>query len=1062
MVKRAVFGLVMGVVVVLAAGCAPPPPRAPEPKRVATVFDGEAVDVAIDWDTTPPAASTIGRPAAIALTASDGSGLRLVGVDARAVLHGPIAFTELHLSFDNPDVATREGSFSIVLPETAAVSRFAMRIGEAWQEGEVVARDAARTAYEEVVHRKVDPALLTKDPGNVFRGRVFPILPRERKEIVVSWSEELAGRDQPYRLALRGLGSIENVVVQLLVPSAKKAFVLNRRTWQPDRDFVYQPPRDAPRAVRAGELAIVRPEENAADDERGTGQTAAPPFGPLAVLVQSSARTRRSYADTVARVVKVVERLEPSSMQIAAFDQEVAPATSFDEVARRRPRGALDLRAALRWLASSNAKRVLFVSDGIATAGPADAGEIAVQAAGLHAAGIERVDVLTAGPVHDEETLHAITHAPLAKPGAVVDLSSMEPGAIAAELRRSTPRSRSLTYLTNAPPDLPADSAPRFLVERAFAKHTIATLERKRNLPGLAETERERLRKEIVELSVRQRVLTPFTSMLVLETDRDYERLGIPRGAAKNVLVVGSRGVELVPRGAIPFVPRPPSTPPAGSAIDADPTRDSDNDGIPDANDKCPDEPETYNGFQDDDGCPDTLRVIVESQSIIILQYVHFQKNGLTVSNESALVLDELARIMKEYPRIDLVAIDGHTDGLGREADNVAISMARARAVLAELVKRGVDSRRLVPRGQGSQRPIESNATEEGRAKNRRVEFRILVKDGVPTGVDDLPKGYVPPPPPPVNVRSPFASGPKKEPSGAPFDAPMLEIDQLLAHGDHEVALDKAEAWASSAPDDLLAAVAEGRALAALGRHAEAARAFGSLLDLATKPEHRRAAAGFLESIAKGHPPAMELALESYARVVRERPEQPSSHYLLAHGQARDGRLEDAIQTLLIALSHDFDRTRYPSAAEALKSELALFAAAAARGKAPADREAIVAKVKRHVSELPTKPSTTLGLTWETDESDLDLRLIDDKMLRKTAVPDLRNGFGPETIELGPSDTWARAARVEVHQVVRGPTGFAIGKVGVTRHDGAGGLVFEDRPFVVVTNGASALLGELR
>ena len=84
---------------------------------------------------------------------------------------------------------------------------------------------------------------------------------------------------------------------------------------------------------------------------------------------------------------------------------------------------------------------------------------------------------------------------------------------------------------------------------------------------------------------------------------------------------------------------------------------------------------------------------------------------------------------MKAHPRIDLVAIDGHTDGLGREPDNMAISMARARAVLAELVKRGIDPKRLVARAQGSQRPLDSNATEEGRAKNRRVEALLQVKE---------------------------------------------------------------------------------------------------------------------------------------------------------------------------------------------------------------------------------------------------------------------------------------------------------------------------------------------
>jgi len=60
------------------------------------------------------------------LTASDGSGLALTRVEAKAVFEGPLAYTELHLWFHNPENRRREGTFQITLPEHAAVSRFAM------------------------------------------------------------------------------------------------------------------------------------------------------------------------------------------------------------------------------------------------------------------------------------------------------------------------------------------------------------------------------------------------------------------------------------------------------------------------------------------------------------------------------------------------------------------------------------------------------------------------------------------------------------------------------------------------------------------------------------------------------------------------------------------------------------------------------------------------------------------------------------------------------------------------------------------------------------------------
>jgi len=152
-------------------------PAAPKPApQEVPSFDADKVDITFDWDSTPIG----GRPkgdSPIKLTASDGTGLQLMSLEARAVLYGPLAFTELHLAFDNNQPRTREGTFSIQLPEGAAVSRFAMKVGYNWQEGEVVEREAARATYETFVHRKVDPAMLVRDSGNVFRGRVFPISP---------------------------------------------------------------------------------------------------------------------------------------------------------------------------------------------------------------------------------------------------------------------------------------------------------------------------------------------------------------------------------------------------------------------------------------------------------------------------------------------------------------------------------------------------------------------------------------------------------------------------------------------------------------------------------------------------------------------------------------------------------------------------------------------------------------------------------------------------------------------------------------------------------------------
>src|SRR5262249_43640033 len=128
------------------------------------------------------------------LTASDGSGLVLKRVEAKAVMEGPLAFTELHLTFHNAENRIREGTFSITLPNKAAVSRFAMQSDNgAWMEAEVVEKLKARRAYEDFLHRRQDPALLEKADGNLFTARVFPIPANGDKHLVISFSQDLPG-----------------------------------------------------------------------------------------------------------------------------------------------------------------------------------------------------------------------------------------------------------------------------------------------------------------------------------------------------------------------------------------------------------------------------------------------------------------------------------------------------------------------------------------------------------------------------------------------------------------------------------------------------------------------------------------------------------------------------------------------------------------------------------------------------------------------------------------------------------------------------------------------------
>lgn len=85
------------------------------------------------------------------------------------------------------------------------------------------------------------------------------------------------------------------------------------------------------------------------------------------------------------------------------------------------------------------------------------------------------------------------------------------------------------------------------------------------------------------------------------------------------------------------------------------------------------------------------------------------------------LVVDQLAEALKASPALR-VSVEGHTDDVGTAEANLALSEARAKAVLAALQARGVAADRLQARGLGEGKPLGANATEEGRARNRRVE----------------------------------------------------------------------------------------------------------------------------------------------------------------------------------------------------------------------------------------------------------------------------------------------------------------------------------------------------
>jgi OmpA-OmpF porin, OOP family len=121
------------------------------------------------------------------------------------------------------------------------------------------------------------------------------------------------------------------------------------------------------------------------------------------------------------------------------------------------------------------------------------------------------------------------------------------------------------------------------------------------------------------------------------------------------------------------------------------------------------------------------LASAVPGETTITLDRISFDTDSAVLTAESSAQLDNIATILRAYPRAH-VAVVGHTDSVGSEADNVVLSRARANTVAAKLTANGVQPQRVHAEGYGSQRPIADNATESGRAENRRVELGVAVR----------------------------------------------------------------------------------------------------------------------------------------------------------------------------------------------------------------------------------------------------------------------------------------------------------------------------------------------
>jgi outer membrane protein OmpA-like peptidoglycan-associated protein len=125
---------------------------------------------------------------------------------------------------------------------------------------------------------------------------------------------------------------------------------------------------------------------------------------------------------------------------------------------------------------------------------------------------------------------------------------------------------------------------------------------------------------------------------------------------------------------------------------------------------------------------PPPPKATLAGEKIDLSETVQFETDSAVLVERSKQLLDDVARELADHPEVKKVLIEGHTDAVASKKHNMKLSQDRVASVRAYLLSKGIPARRLQTKAFGETRPLASNKTEEGRAKNRRVDFKILKK----------------------------------------------------------------------------------------------------------------------------------------------------------------------------------------------------------------------------------------------------------------------------------------------------------------------------------------------
>lgn len=826
---------------------------------------------------------------------------------------------------------------------------------------------------------------------------------------------------------------------------------------------------------------------------------AAAPGGPWLFLVDTSASGAADGPRRVDALERLLAALPPEAeVDVVAFDQEVAPlGRSRARTWARRIRAALETRgflggtdlasalASVATLRPAAGTRVVLVSDGVATLGDTEPARLATECRKL-LPGVA-LHALVLGSRQDADTLGMLTRgrgrvvllpfagelgpaardaaAALARPlgldleadddGAewslparfpdvaagdeVVVLSRLRPGAgSAVRLRHGD---RVLLRGGDASP-LPAGSFGPLLEREAWTAWLahLAERERTESSPGV----REALANEQVKVSVERRVLVPRTTLLVLETEEDYRRFGLDRRALAEVLGVGAAGIERVDRAPLPVAPAGDeafrsSRPDARTAAGRKDGRDA---AGPAANARTADGP--ARGDAPVLAFAPAEPVLAKSEApVVVHEEMPLREEDRGTSERSGA----------EPPKAGDLAETGVMGGIGGGVEGGVGGSIEGIALgglggLGDAASGQTRERTSAP----TSRPAPAAPPSPAPAATAQAERPATHVAPAPAAA--TAPAWTRPVFPSDEEVARLARAVKEDPLAREGWNRLSEA--LAARKEWNALLDLSRRWQPYDPENPQVYECRGEAALALGRTAEARRAFGSLAEVAPgKPELLQRAGLLLFRAGDAR-----LAEAPLRQALRLRPDRANASRHLALVLWQSGRHAEAARVLEEALSRDYPGW-YRNVRRVLAEELALvwrdWAAREPERSAPLELRA-----RERGIDLGRRDAHRVTLAWETDANDVDLHVVDPSgeecfygHTRNSSglelYEDVTQGLGPEVIRAAkaPAGTYS----VGVNYFAAGPMGVARGVLVVVRDGGKAGPAVEVLPFRLVPDG---------